>query len=49
MHIFILHFANLRQVVRGAYMDYEKDRSDSMGKRSPVWENYQETSNSYDG
>ena len=36
------------KIVRGAYMDYERERSNSLGTECPILDSYEETNGSYD-
>ena len=36
------------KIVRGAYMDYERERSDALGMDCPILDSYEETNESYD-
>ena len=36
------------KIVRGAYMDYERERSGKMETECPILESYEETNGSYD-
>ena len=36
------------KIVRGAYMDYERERSDALGTECPILDSYEETNESYD-
>ena len=36
------------KIVRGAYMDYERKRSESLNTACPIWDSYEETNFNYD-